>query len=327
MNKKYCVVLILVLFFIALAPLDSVAMPIQKVVLKSTVFLKNPYGNVGTGFLISTQSYDGGQAVFLITNKHILRKDRVGPYSPFIDVRFYKREAEGEKDGSVAWVRIPLLNNKKELNDLVFLHPEDKVDIVGVFINSFVEKHSKEIEFVNLGSDLILTREKAMKEAIDVGEDVHILGYPVGIFSQSNYLPLVKSGVLSTSTADDLTLTLDSEFRGKIYLVEASLFSGNSGGPVIVKHRWKIKRDPETLQQKMLIGQGIPPYLVGICGGSIQMKDKMIVQEPNKGNRYIEIEKDIMLNIVYSAEYILDIFTSYQKRFEDKISNNRSGLQ
>ncbi|MFH0795875.1 MAG: hypothetical protein V2A65_02315 [Candidatus Omnitrophota bacterium] len=79
-NKKV-VTLIVIIYISITGGMTMADIPLQKVILKSTVYIKNEYGNVGTGFLISKKVEGEKQGTFLITNKHVLRKDGEGDYS------------------------------------------------------------------------------------------------------------------------------------------------------------------------------------------------------------------------------------------------------
>lgn len=309
------------------------SVPLQKVFLYSTVYVKNSFGNVGTGFLIAKKVEENKMGTFLITNKHILRKNSDGEFSKFIEVRFYSKDNKK----AVEWIKIPILLDNDKFTDIVFMHPQEEVDIVGILISPVINQFQEKINFTRLGEDSILSREIAQKELIDAGEDLLILGYPGGIFSENNYLPLVKTGLLASSSSEDLYLKLGTkEIKGKIYLIEGALFGGNSGGPVFVKIREKVERKEDGLHQSVNIGEYIPMYLLGVQSSSIQLKEKIYTRVFDEINstkisakknidkkvakdvdgEYIEIEKEIMLNVVFSSEYIKDIFNAYLKKYE-----------
>lgn len=224
------------------------------------------------------------------------------------------------------------------------MHPQEEVDIAGILISPLINQFQDRINFTKLGEDSILYRETAQKELIDAGEDLLILGYPGGIFSENNYLPLVKTGLLASSSSEDLYLKLGAkEIKGKIYLIEGSLFGGNSGGPVFVKIREKVERKEDGLHQTVKIGEYIPMYLLGVHSSSIQLKEKIYTKvfdevdsskistkenidkkiAKDAAGEYIEIEKEIMLNVVFSSEYLNDIFDVYLRQYEaTKVGKN-----
>lgn len=333
-KKSFSVLLAIIISSAVIRVVAMADIPLQKIILKSTVYIKNEFGNVGSGFLISKKMGENRSAVFLITNKHVLRKDGDGDYSRYIDVRFYKKDPK-DNESAIQWSRIPILGRKDKFSEIVFMHPEEQIDIVGISINDLVNRFSSIIDFINFRDDNILTREIAQKEAIDAGEDLLVLGYTAGIFSKNNYLPLVKSCLLSSSSSEDLAITLgDKIIKGKIYLVDGSLFGGNSGGPVIIKSRWKITREKDGIHQNVNLGEGLPLYILGVQSQSIQLNEKIYTRifgqeetplitsrknvdkrvEKDDRGEYIPVDKDIMLNIVFSAEYINDIFDMFMKK-------------
>ncbi len=312
--------------------------PLHFEILKSVVYIKNSFNQVGTGFLISKKMSNDKSTVFLITNKHVLQNKETGEFSQSIAVRFYLKQS-GTSDGRIKWVSFPIFNNDKKIRDRIFLHPEESVDIAGLIVTDILVSHP-ELEPMSIPESAILTRERMEQEVINAGENVFILGYPAGIFSSANFLPLVKSGIISSATNEDLLLTLEkTTIKGKIFLVEAALFGGNSGGPVLIKPRWKVTKDKETLRQSVSLGEGLPLSLLGVNSGSIHLTDKIYtrviselmissdvvssviqnseIKKDEKGE-YIELKQDVMLNIVFSAEYLSDIFEECAKRFEIK---------
>lgn len=304
--------------------------PFEGRILRSVIYIQNSCGKFGTGVLISHKTPEGDRiSLFIITNKHVLQ-DEKRAFCDYIIVRFYNKP-EVETQSKIVNVKIELKYNG-ELSNRVFLHPEKQVDLVGILINDLTQSIQR-IDYVTLDENLLLTRDKIIDEVIEIGENVLVLGYPAGVYSQENYLPVAKSGIIASSPYENLTLQFGKEvIKGKIILVDSALFGGSSGGPVFIKPRWKVEKDRRSGKQTVQLGTGIPTYLLGIQSSAIesnekiytriiknsetssQVSDTTVVEKDEKGE-YFYLSKPIMLNLVFSAEYIFDIFKEFDKRF------------
>lgn len=101
------------------------------------------------------------KGLFLITNKHMLRKDGAGEYTKSIDVRFYAiDQAKG-----VEWVRIPVLLDDNQFANIVFMHPKEEIDIVGILISPIAAQMQDRISFMNLGK-IQLLQERYLRKSI-----------------------------------------------------------------------------------------------------------------------------------------------------------------
>ena len=78
------------------------------------------------------------------------------------------------------------------------------------------------------GSDLLLTSEQA--DGLDSIEQVTFVGYPNGLFDKASMLPIARRGQTATPIFND--------YEGlPAFLIDASVFPGSSGSPVLVFDR------------------------------------------------------------------------------------------
>jgi hypothetical protein len=190
----------------------------------------------GTGFFYT----NARQELFLITNRHVvidetrnffpnttrlllhdsptnLRSNR--PY----DVPLYVGSAKNWRETTpvIDLIAIPL--NHQE------------IDTSGVVIRAFS------------ASNLI-----PRNVILDVGEDVLIIGYPLGVyFDEVNNLPVIRSGIIASA--------YPFGFQGHPYfLVDARLHKGTSGSPVLTKPKSMYKTTEANV-----VGD-LPMLLIGV---------------------------------------------------------------
>lgn len=102
-------------------------------------------------------------------------------------------------------------------------------------------------------------------EAVPLGQDVLILGFPLGFHDTLHNLPIVRSATLASSFAHP--------FKGEPYfLTDARLHRGMSGSPVIVKDTCCTHA----------VGGGEPSWrLLGIHSSALDVSDR----DPNQDER------------------------------------------
>jgi trypsin-like peptidase len=192
---------------------------IAQQLLYSTVRLEvvAPSTAVGTAFLFSHKLEGSKNFLVLVTNKHVV--------SGATEVHLTFTERDEDKPRVGMGVSIPISNFDK----LWFGHPNEDVDIVIIpFLPllQLAEKDGKLLYFRAIGSDLIPTNEQ-LDSVVDYIEDVIFIGYPSGIFDEKSLIPVTRRGTTATP--------LQMDFRGlPVFLLDASVFPGSSGSPVVL---------------------------------------------------------------------------------------------
>jgi hypothetical protein len=169
--------------------------------------------STGTAFIFS-YPYQDGNALFLVTNKHVVADSDT--------TKFFFTESDGER---------PLIGQRFdiELQDQAwFGHPAPNIDItitplIPIIIE--VEKTGKHVFFKAIPHSLIPTSSQLNE--LDALEQVTFVGYPNGIFDMKNLLPILRRG----TTASPLQIDYEGE---PVFLVDASVFPGSSGSPVFI---------------------------------------------------------------------------------------------
>ena len=178
-----------------------------------------------TGFLYgypTGRTNEDGQEtyrLFLITNRHVIESASAN------DTRLHARfNRPMGADPSV----YPLPITKPDGSTLWVTHPKQEIDVAVLSINGR-QLRDDGIEFVFFASDKhTLTLEQARENGMSEGDGIFVLGFPLGEAGEERNYTVVRQGILAR-VQDWLKGNAHS------YLVDASIFPGNSGGPVLIK--------------------------------------------------------------------------------------------
>ena len=183
---------------------------------------------LGTGFLVLHHDPRYPQIVgfnYLVTNRHVARPgSESGAPCTVADykVRFNLRQSEA---------------NGTELSQAFSLGPnvpwafstDESVDIATTPFGLDEKKFS----FLTFPTSLFLTDEEAKQNHVVEGDSVVFTGLFVQFMGQVKLEPIVREGKIAMIPGEPIPTTLRS--LGHIYLVDAHVFGGNSGSPILVK--------------------------------------------------------------------------------------------
>lgn len=176
------------------------------------------FNTIATGFLVGLRSgriSDKGEEffnVFLVTNKHVIEEEEN------VWVRFNKGET------SQRYV-INLIDEKG--NKIWLPHPNPSVDLVVIYIlaNKLQEDG---VEFKFFPEDILAFSDKMKELGVSQGDEIFVLGFPMGISGKEKKYVIVRGGIIARF---DNEIIQDSSS----FLIDSSVFPGNSGSPVILK--------------------------------------------------------------------------------------------
>jgi S1-C subfamily serine protease len=280
--------------------------PIAENWVYATVWVENEWGKTGTGFLVFRQTLEDVNTqegkIFLVTNKHVIHEDTEKRKSVSWLRLFMNVKAQ---DGRVSGIRFLARFSDAERPQLVREHPHANVDVLAIDLTGLLVERP-DIQKILIPYNAFVTSDILKKEAITIGEEVLIIGYPLGLSHVRTNMPLVRQGIIATNIGEPIYLPIrmpnGQTPQGEIqyittqveipaFLVDAAILPGSSGSPVVLKPIFGRKAGDE-LRPRLA-----PAYLLGIVSGmriaSIGMETSAFPALANLG-------------IVYDATTILD---------------------
>jgi hypothetical protein len=200
-----------------------------------------------TGFF-----YASGGTVYLATNRHVVLEPQTGLRPDALRLRLH---SDATRDLTLNFDRtIPLyVNGRRKWHE----HPAPAsvpIDVAVVELDRAVAQAVQGIR--PLTRDTFFPRSRFV---VPPGEDVMILGYPLGASDTRNNLPIVRHASVATAYGVD--------FNGeRAFFVDANLHRGMSGSPVLTKPKltW-----PAAEGGVMLLTDS-PVYLLGVYSGYVE---------------------------------------------------------
>lgn len=212
----------------------------------------------GTGFFygISVDDSDDRLVPFLVTNQHVL---------------------DGEGNVVIKMNRadnLPAVNYRLDLESdrhLVTVHPGGAdVAVVSASPEIWVEYQAR----TSLVPEYqVLSREKAQEIGVSEGDGVFAIGFPMGLVGYEDQIfPIVRQGCLAR-VQDWLSGRADT------ILIDASIFPGNSGGPVFLR--------PSTVAIEGT-KSNLHSYLIGIVSTYIPYRDVAVSLQTGRAMSVLE---------------------------------------
>lgn len=168
-------------------------------------------------------------------------------------------------------------------------HPDSEIDIVVVRINYNLLLQAKiQCAFFQEDSHILLLQQ-AQQNGVSEGDGVYVLGFPMGDVGKDRNYVVSRQGCLAR-IRDVLSGTT------KHMLIDATIFPGNSGGPVTTK--------PESMAITGTISQ-TSANLIGIVAGYLPYRDIAISTQTNRPR--VIFEENSGLGIVFPVDRILEV--------------------
>lgn len=242
--------------------------------------------SVGTGFIVSHQWGDGNYAAFLVTNKHVIDGTSEGllrlSQATAVDQRL--EPALGRTiDWSVtgeAWRWTG--------------HPAADVDVAVLGLGSLFKRMEDEghrVFFRHIPTSIFPTEDQL--EQLDAIETVTFVGYPNGMFDETNNLPIARQGTTATPPCVDYC-------GDPVFLIDASVFPGSSGSPVFVCNTgsW-AGRHGVTIGSRLIFLGILASVFVQQQDGKIEAREV-----PTGGQSVVTFSQMIDLGVVFKAHTV-----------------------
>jgi len=246
---------------------------------------------IGTGFLVgrpdTTESGSVRYRVFLVTNKHVL-KDRTSFAVGF----------NPEKGAPIKIYHFSLVHDGTKLWTG---HYRDDVDVAVALLHAgLLREDERRFNYFRIDEGNVLSIEQMKAIGVSEGDFVYILGYPMALVDQDWHYAIVRSGSIAR-IGDAL------ERRKPEFLLDATVFPGNSGGPVVLKPEIVSIEGTKPIKSACLIGI-VSSYLsYSDVAFSIQSQKPRVIFEENSG-----------LASAILSEFVLEAIEAHIKRMSDE---------
>lgn len=247
---------------------------------------------VGTGFIYGdfAGKNDGGTSQYrtwLITNKHVL----IGFHKIF--VKFNSAQGSDSKDYDISLIA---RNGRPRWIG----HPDENIDVAAISINpKFLREEERRFSYFQ-SDNHTFTKPQMLAEEITEGDGVFVLGFPMGWVSPERQYVICRGGHIAR-IRDFL------ENKATDYLIDATIFPGNSGGPVI------IRPSATTIQGTKSVSKAC---LIGLIKAYMPYRDIAISQQTQKAR--ITFEENSGLAIVEPVDAIIETVKLAEKRIKSR---------
>lgn len=229
------------------------------------------------GKLVVVEPPDKNQyRIYLITNRHVFENKSSAV------IRFNTAGIAPAKTYTIS-----LIDNLGK--PLYSIHPDPEIDIAVIGINiQLLNQHG--IQFHWFESDHhVLDLSRASQIGVSEGDGLFVLGFPMGEVGGNRNYVISRQGSIAR-IRDVLAKT------SKFFLADASIYPGNSGGPVVTK--------PEALSITGTQANS-KADLLGIVSGYMTYKDIAISSQTNKPR--VIFEENSGLAVVFPVDYIIEV--------------------
>lgn len=219
----------------------------------ATVQVEQPLGDgtrtVGTGFLISAPGPDGQPRTVLITANHVLEK------MPGETARIGYRISN--PDGSWSYSPQPLKIRDGDGDALWTHHPNR--DVAAIAIKAPPEFAKAALPVNYLAADDTFDRYQ-----VGAGDEMMALGFPRGLSANAAGFPILRSGRVASYPIAPAQVF-------PTFLLDFSVFPGNSGGPVFVTREAKSQTGVTQISDA-----SDPGFIAGLLTQQVELNSERL---------------------------------------------------
>lgn len=248
--------------------------------MRSTFLIEGENNSKGTCFIIG--NWDGDSIVkqiYLVTAKHVLDGMIGDSANIYLRIRL--------ADSSYKTFKNKFEIRRQGVNQYVS-HPTEDVAVIKSYpiLNIF--------DYVIVPEFLLISEVQIKLLKLHPGDNLNVLGYPMGKSYQDTGFPILRSAKISSYPILPISIY-------KTFLLDFEVFGGNSGGPV-----YFVDKSNRKINKKYERGQSVNPdfiyqNIIGLVSSEAILKES--VRSLNKTE--LITHKLSLANIVH-AKYILE---------------------
>lgn len=235
---------------------------------------------VASGFLYGsfTKKMDANKQklynTYLVSNRHVFEG---------LDPAFIRVNPKNVKQPPVDFQL--LLKDPKTGRNKWYAHSNPDVDIAVFPVSTrLLKARGMNVSFYP-SDEFTATRQQLSALSVTEGDFAYVLGFPMELVGEERNFVIVRQGVLARIR--DALANPDID-----YLLDAFVFPGNSGGPVLLKPELQTIPDTEPIKLPLVIGVVKEPLSYAETAYSLQTKRPRITFEENSGlTRVVPIDR------------------------------------
>lgn len=176
------------------------------------------------------------------------------------------------------------------------VHPNKKVDLALLNIDAAKLK-KKGIDYTFFNEEMFTYHRNFVRTGIAIGDSTYILGFPMGFAGIVQNFPYAKAGIISRF---DRELLKDQ----KAFLIDSSIFPGNSGGPVT------LEPTTSALPKTKAVAT---PHLIGVVSRYLPYEEQLWSHQTTPPS-VVSLEREHSgLSFVVPMDYAKQIFNRWIK--------------
>lgn len=229
--------------------------------------------SIGTGFFfylyVNPSEADGKVYPLLVTNKHMIDEWSIVTFNLTVQ----------NEDGSPNYGTVETFTINKSEYDKWLTHPDS--DLAVLPIKAILDKSTRKVFYRALSENLIPKHDSMSR--ISSIENIIMVGYPDGMYDSVNNLPIVRRGITATD------FKIDYEGR-KEFLIDASIFKGSSGSPILICDIGSYNNE----NGELCLGNRVVFLGIQYRGEFSAFKNNIFVKDPS--GQYVNAKPIISMN-------------------------------